>query len=283
MSLIPGVETIHRRWSWQPVFAPITGPSILWGEVSEGTAHHPGVDEVPSGDIHEHADDVRAFLVAAQLDYHRNRGYSLGYSWAVDWLGGAWEIRGWDLRAAANPGRKRNPDELPSLNANRWTIPVLYIVDNGEGPTVEACATGRAIYREARRRCARPSAFRARPRPHDYYDWTGCPGGVRRAIDAGLLDITYSEPAPSVPSIPSEEDDMQRSLIQENGSLRVFETDGAQKWWVQNPAALDVKRLLYAQRGWPSSVQPVAREHVAGFGPVVGPVPPDCDEWGRKL
>lgn len=279
---IPGVETVHPRASWQDPRYPIVGPAMLWDELNQGVAHYPGVDEVPSGDIHEHADHVPRFLRAAQVAYHFQRGYSLGYLWAIDWLGGAWEIRGFDIRAAANPGRLHNPNNRPELNANRWTAPFLFIVDIGERITPEAAATGRALWREYARLAPRP--WLPRPRPHHYWDATGCPGAVIDDINAGLLDIDYVEAptAPLPPTAPPEDPDVPRSLIRASNSNAVFDTDGQTKTWVLDPEALDVKRLLFSERGWNPDPVVIDPRHVAGFGPVLGPIPPGHDAWGRK-
>lgn len=89
--------------------------------------------------------------------------------------------------------------------------------------------------------------------------------------------------APIEPTPPQEADDMQRELIRASNSNAVFDTDGHTKSWAVDPQALDVKRLVYAQRGWDATVHVIDPQHIAGYGPVVGPIPAGHDEWGRKV
>ena len=200
---VPGVETVHPRSAWQDPSWPITGPLCVWSDIRQGVAHYTAADDLIDGDPGEHASDLPGYLRAMQHSYAKpvglgGRGYSVGYWWAVDWLGGAWQMRGWDLRSAANKGDRRKTGT--SRNANGWTGPILFLVDGADRLTAEAAHTGRMLNAEMGRRAARDIG---RPAPHSALDYTACCGdGIRLDIAAGLLDPT-PDPQP-----PSGDDDM---------------------------------------------------------------------------
>jgi hypothetical protein len=145
---IPGVETVHDWDAWVDPEYPVTGLPARWDLVDRGVAHYTADDDLIDGDPGEHADDLPGYLRAMQRSYVRNRGYSIGYLFAVDWLGGAWRQRGWTIRSAANAGDVR---KTGTANMNPRTAPVLYLVDGADRLTPEAARTGRCIYREAAR------------------------------------------------------------------------------------------------------------------------------------
>lgn len=237
---IPGVETVHPRSVWVPDDIPLTGPPALWDEIWLPVAHYPGVDEVPDGDIHEHQDHVPRFLASIHRSWQRDRGYGFGYWFAVDWLGGAWQGRGWDLRSAANPGRKGNPLQLSQLNANRWTVPILFIVDLDKRITPEAAATGRAIWREANRRARRE--MRNRPAPHEELDWTGCPGRVHEDLADGLLDLDHDPHTTTTEASDMYRLDYRRADAASYHWVRVA-IAGGRITWIRGHASAVVDRL----------------------------------------
>lgn len=207
VTMIPGVETVHPRSAWCPPDVPISGPPALWAEITSGVIHYPGEDEVPDGDIGEFEHHIPRWLAATHRSYVRHRGYSLGYWWAVDWLGGAWQIRGWEFRSAANPGRRHNPNNVSWKNANRWTVPILLIMDVDKRATAEQAHTVRMILREADRHAGVRGGFLDnRPRPHSYWDPTACPGRAHEDIQDGLFDLDH-------PETPITEDDDMRDLV----------------------------------------------------------------------
>lgn len=226
MTLIPGVETVHPRHTWEDPNLPINDPPTYtpppqnWTLITAGVAHYTAADNLIDGDPGEHANNLPAYLRNIQRAYRNDptRRYSIGYLWAVDWLGGAWELRGWDYRAAANLGT------LADRRANYWTIPVLYLVDGADPLTDEAANTARLIYWEAGRRAGRDLG---RPLPHHALDATGCPGaGITAQIHAGILD-PLPPPPPEPPEViepPDEETDMLEYVLVPKGV-------GTQPWW----------------------------------------------------
>jgi hypothetical protein len=87
------------------VFTPFVRASqpnkSLW---RDGVCHYTAADDLIDGDPGEAYDRLDDYLYAIHVSYVRSRGYSIGYNWAVDYLGGIWRLRGWDVMNAANAG-----------------------------------------------------------------------------------------------------------------------------------------------------------------------------------
>lgn len=190
MSLVPGAQTVHTRESWQdpkyPVFGPLDDPTNNVTAV----LHYTADDDLIDGDPGEHASNLSAYLRSMQKSYVLNRGYSLGYLWAVDWLGGIWQIRGWEYQSAANKGE----------NATTW--PILVLVDGQDPATPEAAESIRLLIAEAGRRAGSPLFIKG----HKDIGATACPGaGLYAQIKAGVFT---PRPAPTPPPPIQEDDDM---------------------------------------------------------------------------
>lgn len=189
--MIPGIQTLHPRESWQDPAKPVTGPPAEWGKVTTNVAHYTAADDLIDGDPGEHAEGLDDYMRSMQSSYLRSRGYSLGYLFAVDWLGGVWEIRGFDFKSAANKG---SPDKTGVKNFNAYSFPVLFLVDGNDRLTAEAAHSARMLYREAERRAGR---ILGSPVPHSALDYTSCCGdGIRRDISLGLLAPADPKPQP---------------------------------------------------------------------------------------
>jgi hypothetical protein len=93
---------LHTRSAWVGD-RPVSGPAFDWNRIDFVVVHWPGHDGVPDGDIGE-STDIARYICNTHHGYLSNRGYSLGYSSAVDYLSGTWEIRGDTFRAASNAG-----------------------------------------------------------------------------------------------------------------------------------------------------------------------------------
>lgn len=173
-------------------------PQDIWQPVG----HYSAALNLPDGDIGEFDYQIGPYMRASNRDYWLNRknssptricnrdlpGYSLGYLFWVDWLGGAWEARGFDYFSAANAGH------------NSYTCPIMFVTDRADPASPLAWQTARAIWREFRRRSGR-SDFRNRPLGHgELYDTTGvgtptaCPGPpILTQLHAGLGDLDFDE------------------------------------------------------------------------------------------
>ena len=243
---IPGVETVHpREESLTDPCYPMTGPAQDLSLVYQPVVHYSSAIDLPDGDIGEFEYQVGPYLAATNRDYWRNRdsggspkvicgrtlpGYAVGYLFAVDWLGGAWELRGFDIRAAAN------------APTNAWTFPILMLTDRVDPASPLAVATARAIFREARRRSGRAD-FQGRPLGHGSLPGaaTACPGvAIQAQIDSGLFDLDRDEGGDVTPfkralraydSRASEQSgvdptlrEANRQLVGKLGPLQPFET-----------------------------------------------------------
>lgn len=182
------VETLHSRETWQDPAQPVRGPQIApWSDIDLGViVHYTADDDLIDGDPGEHADQLDDYLRSIQNHYVTVRGYSIGYQWAVDWLGGVWELRGWDYHNAANLGRKyRKQHGMPDgWNANDHTVSILCLVDGNDPVTKEAAASVRAIVADAQRLAQRDLPVRA----HQFLEWTSCAGtGINAQVNAGVF------------------------------------------------------------------------------------------------
>lgn len=199
---IPGVETLHRREVWQDPKLPVTGPKPTMAQWDTFPLHYTAAVNLPDGDLGEFQYQIKPYLQAIQRDYTTNRGYSIGYGFAVDWLGGVWELRGYDIKNAAN------------LNWNHRTGPILCLVDGADPLTAEALWSVNALYAEANRRTGRTLSLKG----HRDIGATACPGGgiyaqiqsgaVRPLTAAELYPPVAPEPIEPPPLIIPEEDDM---------------------------------------------------------------------------
>lgn len=170
--MIPGVTTYHPREEWQDPKYPVFGPLDQAFNNDRVVIHYTAADNLIDGDPGEHADNLPAYMRAMQKSYVINRGYSLGYLFAVDWLGGVWQIRGWEYQSAANEGE----------NATTW--PILVLVDGDDPATEYAARSIRAIVSEAARRAGRAQIIVG----HRQIGATSCPGrGLQRQVDDGTF------------------------------------------------------------------------------------------------
>lgn len=184
------------RHSWQSAEQPVAGPARRQ-PFRQGIIHYEGVtrDYVPA--------DIGQHLLNMQAAYINSRHYSLGYGFACvsdpdhpnD--GTLWEIRGFDLNMASNPGAKwNNLGRLPAGNVNDWTGSVLLIGRTGAHASPRAAAAVRGLFAEWHD--AAGTMYR-QPWPHSEVDWTSCCGDQYRAdITAGLFNPTREEGPPDM-------------------------------------------------------------------------------------
>lgn len=196
-----GVIWYHPRRHWVDTAFPITGNLWVPRLIDMQVAHYTAAADLPDGDVDEHQTDrdIAPYLRRIQVDYVTNRGYSIGYWWAIDWLGGIWQLRGFDL-VDGTGGLK----SAANLGHNDHTAPVLFLVDGNDEPTELAMAAFRYLGRRVR-----DHPFRGRRTPLAVIDHgrlpippgtpTGCAGtGIRRVIDRGwLAPDLFTVPAPT--------------------------------------------------------------------------------------
>ena len=225
--MIPGVAAFHPRTEWEQVgfriavdFTRLPTP-IKPAAVDTMVAHYTGAKDVPDGDPGEDLTTMRDYLRAIERDYLANRtgggyvrkvdnvyfpGYHTGYSFAVDWQGGCWEIRGFDFLPAA------------TNQHNGHTVAVLFFVDGPDRANPAMWETARAIGRETRRRSGRAD-FKPVFTDHGTLTITSgtgtptaCAGpGIRSQLTTeGRLD----QPSPSPPTPEPPEEPMRLFLIE---------------------------------------------------------------------
>jgi hypothetical protein len=154
-----------------------------WADIDTIVFHYPA-GNTPDGDPTD-TGDVAGYLRATQTAYERDRGYSIGYSFAFDHRGDVWQLRGWDIKPAA------------TQDHNGHTIAFLLIVDQDApaGPAMVEAVRGYVA--EAERRAGRTLAIRG----HGEFAATGCPGaGVRAQIAAGTFRPITPTPEDHMPS-----------------------------------------------------------------------------------
>lgn len=211
---------LHRRSVWEDPKRPVlptaaqsaalgysVPPAINWRRVDTVAIHYTAADDLIDGDPGEHAEDLPAYLRAIQRDYSTNRKptpYSVGYNVAVDWLGGVWELRGWDLKCAANKGH----------NEHTWAV--LVLVDGASPATDEQAAGIRwAIGRAEEEKASATSGLvipfaimghgELAATDDDPTNGTACPGdGLLMQIHGGLFSPRYNpvhdpDPLPPIP------------------------------------------------------------------------------------
>lgn len=117
-----GYQFTFPRSAWVPPSPKIVGLPIDLAQIDTIVHHYTSADNVPDGDPGEPDSAIAARLRAANTDYWNNRGFSLGYSAAWDYLGRSYESRGLDLRCAANSGPFK-PDVVISSGSRVVAVP----------------------------------------------------------------------------------------------------------------------------------------------------------------
>jgi hypothetical protein len=153
------------RRDWEDPKLPVTGPNILFDRVDKMVVHYTAAPKIPV--------DVPRYLRDMQAAYVRDRGYSLGYNCAVDQTGKTYEVRGFDLRCAAN------------RNVNESSFAVLVLVDGDDEASPQAAAAVRRIVGHGQQFFKRVLKVVG----HGEVGATACPGvGLRRQLAAGVFD-----------------------------------------------------------------------------------------------
>lgn len=276
--MIPGIETFHTRESWQdqryPVFGPLDNPA----DNDTIVIHYTAADNLIDGDPGEHASDLPAYMRAMQRSYVLNRGYSLGYLFAVDWLGGVWQIRGWEFQSAANKDH----------NGHTW--PILMLVDGADSATPEAVRSVQLIGYEASRRAGRPQAVKGHGQLRvetGVGTATACPGvGLQAQVNAGVFSPKAPPPVPPVvPEIPTTplpdgDETVTVGYVKHPGHAAVYrQFSNGTKTWVTDGNELAVYNFL---NGGPVKINTMPNNSwMKATGVIVGPVPAGVDVYGN--
>lgn len=212
-----------RRSVWQNPAQPVIGPLIDWSKIDMFVIHYTAATNLPDGDAgkpNESQSDVWPYLRRIQNDYTVNRGYSIGYNAAVDVWGAAYELRGSDIKCAANKGE------------NDHTFACLMLVDGDDRASQAAAARVRRLVADAEKIAGR----RLEIVGHGQIGATSCPGvGLRKDIVDGRFNPTVE---PIAPVVPVDEDVMTAVMVRFKGYLNV--------WLVGTGPALHLSSELFA-------------------------------------
>lgn len=189
-----------------------TAPRLRWADITTVALHYTAADNLIDGDPGELASGIPGYLRQIQEAYARQRAYSIGYNWAVDWLGGIWELRGHDIKTAAH------------APANGYATAVLCLVDGADTTTLAADESIRKIIRESQRLADKFLKVTG----HGLLQGvaTACPGaGIKLKLAAGTYNPNWLPTPPLPPEInpdsqpkpPSQEEHMPQ-LIQPTDS-----------------------------------------------------------------
>lgn len=154
---------------------------IKWARVDSIVIHYTAAETADT--------DTARWLAQMQRSYVTSRGYSLGYSCAIDQTGVCWEIRGTDHIPAA------------TKNENGHTFAILQLVD-WQNPANELMV-------ERTRQLVKELRQQNRMTITGHRDWaaTRCPGdGVYYQIETGVFEQV---PEPPVPPQPGPEFEMR--------------------------------------------------------------------------
>lgn len=212
--------TWHPHNEWLTPAPPIVGLRPNWDKIDTVVIHYTAADDLIDGDPGESADQLDDYLRAIQRSYTTSRGYSIGYNAAVDWLGGQWELRGFDVKCAANKDH------------NDHTFAILMLVDGVDRCTDLASAAVRDLVARAEDRAGRTLAICGHDELRNPHHPTGCPGdGLLAQIHEGAF-----APHPN-PSNPVEDDVMPKLIRPADDDAAVLLVDGLVVTWVRDQDA----------------------------------------------
>lgn len=190
---------------------------------SAGVFIHYNGPEVSRGVLAGDYDSVASFLKGIQ-GFHMgpSRGWpDIAYSFAVDSMGRAWELRGWGIAGAH------------TLNWN-WDSHAIFLPLGGDQkPTDIQIATCRLLVAEHNQRFG--AGF---VRGHRQVNQTSCPG------DEVMARITEFAPGAVAPPTvePDEDDDMKQIMIRDDRTGTVWHVCGNTRYKLEAP---EVELLTY--------------------------------------
>ena len=188
---------------------PVVGPAAMPASIVRIAIHYTAAANLSDGDAGEKAGDVPAYLRAIHRDYTVNRGYSVGYSFAADAYGQAWELRGLDIKCAANKGM------------NDTTYAILCIVDGNDAANPPMVGAVREIVSAIYAHLGRIVPIVG----HRDIGATACPG---TGLYAQIQDRTFVPIAPPPEPPPTEESEVRYVVLQATGRPELLTAmDGA--------------------------------------------------------
>lgn len=164
------------RHTWEDpnvrIGAHTTSRPLYWSRVDTVVVHYTADGQVGR--------DTAAYLRAIQSSYVRSRGYSIGYSYAIDQSGICWELRGEAFMPAA------------TANHNSHTVAVLMLVDAAHPANDDMVVRMRRLVEQFESRTNRALGIVG----HRDLGATACPGeGLYSQVRTGTFN-----PIPTAPS-----------------------------------------------------------------------------------
>lgn len=188
----------HRRTEWQTAAEPVTGPPFVWRKLQRIVLHWNG------GDLDWPYDTAQVLRNMQHASLSKPKPYSSGYNDAIDHPGESWEVRGEDIKCAAN------------VEVNETSYAILILSDAVDDDANHADNAANDAQIEAVRE--RVAAVRARAGWKvpivGHFDvahnstHTQCPGvAIREQIAAGVFEPVEHEqpnhPDPIDPTPPA--------------------------------------------------------------------------------
>lgn len=177
--------TVQGHSGYWPILPPVAPSMHIW---KDGVLHYTGADDLIDGDPGESYDRLDDYLNAIHVSYVNGRGYSIGYNWAVDYLGGIWKLRGWDIINAANAG------------CNDFSFSILCLVDGQDSTNYLMDMSIRWLMWQGELRAGKMLSQRG----HREVGNTLCPGsGIMSKMHNGMYSPRWYVPNPNPnPSLP---------------------------------------------------------------------------------
>lgn len=199
-----------RRIDWINPAQPVSGPRIDWTRIDTVVLHYTAAANVPDGDgdpdtVTESPEYLFRYIRAVQNDYltNPNRGYSIGYNAAVDAWERRWELRGDDIKSAAN------------RDHNEHTFTILVLVDGAKPASKKMVRAIRDLIVQAETLAQRGLKVLGHDQLQNPHHSTGCPGaGILKQIAERFFDV----------DVPLQEyvvDQNGDYIVDENGNFLV--------------------------------------------------------------
>lgn len=274
--------TLIARDVWVPPGMPVVGPTFDLSQVQFIVVHYGAVpwSEERLANATQYWRDTHAY-------YTNSRGYSIGYNIGCARDGTLWELRGFDIRNAANgslsPNSKYHDVLAPNPNYKSISLHVILPMDGSYQP--KQLDGARQAVQLIRERVGRYLPVI----PHSDVVETSCPSDLwRRLIAEGALEpVTPPTPPPPPPPPPLPGANVMDQIIcygtaptSQNPAVYLL-MKGGYKIWMPTPEVWNAHKQLVRDANLPAfKYRNFNADQFRAFGPVFGPKPRRVDEWG---
>lgn len=193
---------IHERSDWQSPKQPVTGPAPYPDKIHTVVCHWPGAAPTWKPDT-----DVADHLRRGQASYLANKGFSYGYNFVigpngVNWASSlpildVWEVRGVDIRNAANNGDFAPYSYYSNPNWNGYTASIQIMASEQFPATADQLLAFRYMVAWLDKFYGETLVVQ----PHRQSDFTSCPGDYL-AARISALSVRPTPPLPPPPPPP---------------------------------------------------------------------------------